>query len=154
MFSIFNKHPLHAQFKEYLKILDGLGEEKSLKLYEHVRDNEDRFPTIRQLRIIIRSIGLFKQRSFDKTYDDCYYCGGIGYVPYLISPEKDKRAVNYLTVMYACQCTARIDLLQRVPRYFTIFKKAQFESDGEHNYPQIVQNKQYEFNRILRDRIG
>ena len=74
MFAVHGKRPMDAQFNEYLKIFDQLGFDKSQKVFRHVRDAEDKFPTIKQLWGIINSLGLgSRTQSQLKTYDDCYY---------------------------------------------------------------------------------
>ena len=151
MFAVHGKRPMDAQFNEYLKIFDKLGNEKSYKLFRHVRDEEDRFPTIKQLWGIINSIGLInKDQTQLKSYDDCYYCGGIGYVPRMLSPKQDNRVQYYNTEVYACKCSAGQDLPKSYPRYFERFKELQFaeERDGA-NYPQLVSQLQIEYNRQM-----
>jgi hypothetical protein len=147
MFAVHGKRPLKAQFSEYLKVFDILGVNSAEKVFEHVRDHEDKFPTIKQLWGTINSLGLNRKRNKQSvTYADCYYCGGVGYVPYLLSPKRDKRATNYFTEVYACKCDAGESLPQTFNRYFTVFKELQFneEMDG-YNYPQLVTHLQREY---------
>jgi len=161
MFAVHGKRPMDAQFNEYLKIFDKLGQDKSVKLFKHVRDNEDKFPTIKQLWGIINSLGLIKRSQKQiQTYDDCYYCGGVGYVPYLISPKRDKRINNYTTIVYACKCSAGMDVPTNIPRYFNVHDDVQFErekgrgEEEDHNYPQLVTKKQREFAEIYLNEKG
>tara|TARA_B100000902_G_scaffold330682_1_gene327757 strand:+ start:74 stop:694 length:621 start_codon:yes stop_codon:yes gene_type:complete len=151
MFAVHGKRPMDAQFDEYLKIFDKLGSDKSYKLFKHVRDDEDRFPTIKQLWGIINSMGLInKEQSQLKSYDDCYFCGGVGYVPRMLSPKQDKRVVYYNTEMYACKCSAGQDLPKSYPKYFEQFNELQFKEVREGtNYPQLVSQLQIEFNEKL-----
>lgn len=147
MFAVHGKRPMDAQFNEYLKIFDQLGQEKCEKLFQHVRDNEDRFPTIKQLWGIIKSLGLknSKQKQLE-SYEDCYFCAGVGYVPYLLSPKRDKRVANYYTEVYACKCSAGQDIPKDLRRYFDTFDDLQFTETKEHcNYPQLVTIKQREY---------
>jgi len=151
MFAVHGKRAMDAQFNEYLKIFDRLGNEKAKKIFQHVRDHEDRFPTIKQLWGIVNSLGLTnKTPSHLRVYDDCYYCGGVGYVPFLISPKRDKRVNNYNTEMYACKCSAGQDVPDSMKRYFETFKELQFDEviDG-HNYPQLITRKQQNFSDQL-----
>ena len=151
MFAVHGKRPMDAQFNEYLKILDRLGNEKSRKLFKHVRDEEDKFPTIKQVWGIINSMGLInKEQSQLQSYDDCYFCGGVGYIPRMLSPKQDKRVVYYNTEMYACKCSAGQDLPKSYPRYFDQFNELQFDEvrDGT-NYPQLVSQLQIEYNMKL-----
>lgn len=152
MFAVHGKRAMDAQFNEYLRIFDQLGNEKAKKVYVHVRDQEDKFPTIKQLWGIIHSLGLVhKEQKQITTYDDCYYCGGVGYVPRLISPKQDKRVTNYNTEVYACKCSAGNDVPSQVPRYFTTFSKLQFEDKMEGvNYAQLVTIKQREYAKKYR----
>jgi hypothetical protein len=153
MFAVHGKRSMEAQFNEYLKIFDQLGVEKSQKVFEHVRDNEERFPTIKQLWGIINSLGLInRSQSQLKSYDDCYYCGGVGYIPYLLSPKRDKRVTSYNTEVYACKCSAGQDVPKNVNRYFNTFKTVQFNEvmDG-YNYPQMVTHKQREYQSKLNE---
>jgi len=151
MFAVHGKRPMDAQFNEYLKILDRLGNEKSRKLFKHVRDEEDKFPTIKQVWGIVNSMGLInKEQNQLKAYDDCYFCGGVGYIPRMLSPKQDKRVVYYNTEMYACKCSAGQDLPKSYPRYFDQFNELQFDEvrDGT-NYPQLVSQLQIEYNMKL-----
>ena len=151
MFAVHGKRPMDAQFNEYLKIFDHLGNDKAVKVFRHVRDREDKFPTIKQLWGIIDGLGLRnKKQSFLTDYEDCYYCGGVGYIPYLISPKRDKRVTNYNTEVYACDCSAGQDVPKNVQRYFTAFKHLQFSNKKEgYNYPQLVNSKQREYSNKL-----
>jgi len=153
MFAVHGKRSMEAQFNEYLKIFDQLGVEKSQKVFEHVRDNEERFPTIKQLWGIINSLGLInRSQSQLQSYDDCYYCGGVGYIPYLLSPKRDKRVTSYNTEVYACKCSAGQDVPKNVNRYFNTFKTVQFnEAMDGHNYPQLVTHKQREYQSKLNE---
>lgn len=147
MFAVHGKRSMKGQFEEYLKIFDMLGIDKAEKLFNHVRDHEDRFPTIKQLWGIIKSIGLIEKKQDQLTaYDDCYYCGGVGYVPYLLSPKRNKRITNYNTEVYACKCSAGQNVPSHVRRYFETFNELQFkEKDDDSNYPQLVTYKQREY---------
>jgi len=151
MFAVHGKRPMDAQFNEYLKILDRLGNEKSRKLFKHVRDEEDKFPTIKQVWGIINSMGLInKEQSQLKSYDDCYFCGGIGYVPRLISPKQEKTIKSYTTVVYACKCSAGQDLPKSYVRYFDVFDDLQFKEVKEGaNYPQLVNQLQIQYSNEL-----
>ena len=151
MFAVHGKRPMDAQFNEYLKIFDRLGNEKSRKLFKHVRDDEDKFPTIKQVWGIINSLGLInREQSQLKTYDDCYFCGGVGYVPRLISPKQEKTIRSYTTVVYACKCSAGQDLPKSYIRYFDIFGDLQFKEVKEGaNYPQLVNHLQIKYNNEL-----
>ena len=151
MFAVHGKRSMEAQFNEYLKIFDKLGEEKALRVFEHVRDHEDKFPTIKQLWGIIKSLGLInKKQSQLESYDDCYYCGGVGYVPYLLSPKRDKRVTRYNTEVYACKCSAGIDVPSNVRRYFEVFSELQFKDSIEgYNYAQMITMKQREYSKKL-----
>lgn len=153
MFAVHGKRPMDAQFKEYLKIFDQLGNDRSRKVFQHVRDNEDKFPTIKQLWGIIKSLNLLPNKQSQlKYYDDCYYCGGVGYVPYLLSPKRDKRITNYNTVVYACKCSAGQDVPTDIRRYFTEFEDVQFKDRIEGvNYAQLVTNKQREYSNKLNE---
>lgn len=155
MFAVHGKRPMDAQFNEYLKIFDKLGNDASVKLFKHVRDREDKFPTIKQLWGIINSLGLIARTQKQiKTYDDCYYCGAVGYVPYLISPKRDKKVSNYTTVVYACKCSAGMDIPTHIPRYFVVHDDVQFEREEGYNYPQLVTKKQREFAEIYLNEKG
>ena len=153
MFAVHGKRPMDAQFNEYLKIFDQLGNDKSSKLFKHVRDNEDRFPTIKQLWGIIKSLSLIESRQSQlESYEDCYFCGGVGYVPYLLSPKRDNRITNYTTEVYACKCSAGQDISKSVRRYFDTFKELQFTETIEgFNYAQLVTNKQREYCNKLNE---
>ena len=153
MFAVHGKRPMDAQFNEYLKIFDQLGFDKSQKVFRHVRDAEDKFPTIKQLWGIIKSLGLIeKKQSQLENYSDCYYCGGVGYIPYLLSPKRDKRITNYNTVVYACKCSAGQDVPTDIRRYFDTFDDVQFKDsrDGV-NYAQLVTSKQREYANKLNE---
>lgn len=152
MFAVHGKRPMDAQFNEYLKILDRLGNEKSRKLFKHVRDAEDKFPTIKQMWGIINSLGLIqKEQKHLESYEDCFYCSGVGYVPRIISPKQDKRVKSYTTVVYACKCSAGQDVPKSMPRYFDVFGKLQFDDDfGTMQYPQYISLKQLQYNKQLQ----
>ena len=152
MFAVHGKRPMDAQFNEYLKIFDKLGFEKAERLFKHVRDEEDRFPTIKQLWGIINSMGLIERKQEQlESYDDCYYCGGVGYVPRMFSPRRDKTLISYVTRVYACQCKAGMSLPKTLPRYFAVFDAVQFEPMDGLNYPQLVTRKQIELNNKLHE---
>jgi len=153
MFAVHGKRPYEAQFSEYLKVFDNIGSENSLKVFRHVRDNEDRFPTIKQMRGIISGLGIWETSVGSlREYEDCYYCQGVGYVPYLLSPKKVKKIVKYETTMMACNCKAGQDLPENVQRYFSNGGKVQFQDNKEGlSYPMLVSLKQIEFNGILRE---
>jgi len=153
MFAVHGKRPLEAQFNEYLNIFDKLGYEKSHKVFEHVRDNEERFPTIRSLWGIIKSLGLLGKRVI-KEYEDCYYCQGVGYVPYLVSPKTHIKATGYQLINYACKCSAGQDLPSTLPKYFEVFDSPQFEAEEDLMYPQLVSSKQFEFTEKRRKLDG
>ena len=157
MFSVHGKRPLEAQFNEYLKVFDQIGLNDSVKVFEHVRDKEDKFPTIRQMRGIIGNLGIWGKPKAIINYDDCYYCQGVGYIPYLLSPKKVNRITKYTTMVMACKCSAGQDLPESVHRYFDAHKDVQFEREetGEYcdiSYPVLVTIKQGEFNDILRSK--
>lgn len=157
MFAVHGKRSMKGQFEEYLKIFDMLGIDKAEKLFNHVRDHEDRFPTIKQLWGIIKSIGLIEKKQDQlTTYDDCYYCGGVGYVPYLLSPKREKRVTNYLTEVYACKCSAGESVPKSYLRYFETFKELQFSDQVEgYNYAQLVTTKQRKYaNELYEERHG
>ena len=157
MFAVHGKRSMKGQFEEYLKIFDLLGVDKSEKVFNHVRDNEDKFPTIKQLWGIINSLGLMNKKQDQlTTYDDCYLCGGVGYVPYLMSPKREKRLTNYTMKVYACKCSAGQSLPQDLLRYFEEHSELQFteEMDG-FNYPQLVTFKQRQYaNELYEERNG
>ncbi|HIG58203.1 MAG TPA: hypothetical protein EYF95_04715 [Flavobacteriales bacterium] len=155
MFSVHGKRPLEAQFNEYLKVFDQIGLNDSVKVFEHVRDKEDKFPTIRQMRGIIGNLGIWGKPKATIQYDDCYYCQGVGYIPYLLSPKTVKKISKYTTTVMACKCSAGQDLPESVQRYFDVHKSVQFEEEEEGElkdvaYPVLVTVKQTEFNDILR----
>lgn len=153
MFAVHGKRPMDAQFNEYLKIMDKLGYDNAKRLFEHVRDEEDKFPTIKQMWGIINSMGLIKKRQEQlESYDDCYFCGGVGYVPRMLSPKRDPRVTSYNTEVYACRCSAGQSLPSTLPRYFNVYDKLQFEEtrDGL-NYPQLVSRLQIEYNNKLHE---
>ena len=152
MFAVHGKRAMDAQFNEYLKIFDKLGNAKAEKVLKYVRDEEDKFPTIKQLWGIIHSLGLIeKKQSQLESFDDCFYCSGVGYVPRLISPKQDKRVKTYTTVVYACKCSAGDSVPQDMLRYFDTFGKLQFDEDfGTMQYPQFVSIKQLEYNKQLQ----
>ena len=139
MFAVHGKRPMDAQFNEYLKILDRLGNEKSRKLFKHVRDAEDKFPTIKQMWGIINSLGLIqKEQKHLESYEDCFYCSGVGYVPRIISPKQDKRVKSYTAVVYACKCSAGQDVPKSMPRYFDVFGKLQFDDDSRKTFAVFI----------------
>jgi len=155
MFAVHGKRPMDAQFNEYLKIFDQLGNDKSKKLFKHVRDNEDKFPTIKQIWGIIKSMSLIQNKQAQlESYEDCYYCGGVGYIPYLLSPKRDERIINYTTEVYACKCSAGRDVPNSIRRYFDTFQDLQFTETLEgFNYAQLVTKKQREYcNKLNKEK--
>ena len=150
MFAVHNRKPMNLQYDEYMNIFKIIGDEAAEKVFVHVRDEEDRFPTIKQLWAIIHSLGVYKNEVREVVYEDCYYCCSTGYIPYLISPKRDKSVVSYNTQVYACKCRAGIDLPKYVPRYFEKFNQVQFEPIKDYPYPIVVSINQKKYNEQYR----
>lgn len=146
IFAIFNRTPNKKTFEEYLNYLEDYDDEIITKLFYHVRDNHTMMPSIAQLRQDLKMIkGRLTWAAEKLTPSDCYFCQGIGLVPYLLSPKTDPRIARYTTAMQRCKCPIGEDLDKRIP----LHTEVQFEKTAELSYPILVQVNMNKFNKRL-----
>lgn len=96
-------------------------------------DGEKFFPSLADLKRLYGALN--KERSNPLEYDECWYCGGSGFVPAIEKHEDRDVLVNY-----KCKCSNAVMI---APEYFRAYPEIQLKqfSQGfsdEMNYPQIV----------------
>ena len=146
IFALFHRSPNKATFEEYLNYLEEYDDNLVMKLFYYVRDNHTAMPSVAQLK---KNLNTLKSRqTFNaarQEHEDCYFCVGVGLVPYLLSPKSDARITRYTQTMQRCKCSAGQEHDQRIP----LHQKPQFEIEGDLSYPILVQVKMNKFNRKL-----
>lgn len=136
--------PLH---KEQLRIYGlwakGLSPVDLKTVVDHWVDNNQRFPSLNELKCLYKSI-IGRKNTVYHSENPCYWCQDTGYVPVINAP--DNKSTLFYQVMYSCKCSNRV---ARIPLFHNYFPTGQLISppkDGIQMYPQLVQQLSYELN--------
>jgi len=150
LFAAFGKKPFKQQYDVYLKTANKYERGTVKETIEKIIQNDEKMPTIARFRTVANSNISLNQKKPTSVISDCFYCQGMGYVPYLYEP--DEKSQVWYTANKGCKCSA--GEIKTIRKYFQDNNKLQFEEELQQYpdlaYPQIVDKIKMEKNNELK----
>jgi hypothetical protein len=171
MFVAFGKplvgHSMQKRLDLYKDWADNLSEWVLQDIVDKAINYDDRFPSIARMNILKQEVNKNRNTYSDPNAEECYPCGGTGYVPYLVSPDTDIYNTVYHIRNFACKCSkgdvhakTTISFPVKVRRYFDDYDNLQYQDKRDKypeylNYPQLVTaiktNKNEEYLNLMKE---
>ena len=151
MFAAFGRKPLKQQWDVWVEVANKYDRDTVIEAIEKIIQNDEKLPTIARFHAVVKSIKSLNQKNNSITaIDDCWFCQGTGYVPYLYEPNQISQA--WFTRNMGCKC--HIGKMKSIPEYFYDNQFPQFEKEAEQYpdlfYPQIVDKIKIMKNKELK----
>ena len=138
MFAAFGRKPFKQQWDVYLEKANVYNDDVVLKAVEKIILYDDKLPSVAKLNREAKLLLSQNRKKSITGIDDCWFCQGTGYVPYLYSPN-EKSQIWY-TANMGCKC--RAGRIKPIRKYFQDNQKLQFEKEADKYpdmaYPQII----------------
>ena len=134
LWDAYGKNRNENQIRVYVKWASTTEVHKLKKVVDIWIGNEKFFPALSDLKSLYASQN--KTYADPNNYEDCWYCGGVGMIPSIITKEDHHYITNY-----GCKCSNAVTT--GIQNYFRTFDELEDKEYAvplreEYTYPQIV----------------